>query len=134
MFALVQAGSLSVFLRDRRGRSNLTALDGTPPHPATPLIRHHSHTGFPVRLTTPPWSMAQRDAAVARGPHTSAYSYRDFLRQELAEMVDRATWIVLPYSALRHLPNLRVSPMGVVPQNERRPRPIVDYSFSGVNA
>jgi hypothetical protein len=48
-------------------------------------------------------------------------------------MVDRATWLVLPYKLLRHLPNLRISPMGVVPQHERRPRPIVDYSFSGVN-
>ena len=48
-------------------------------------------------------------------------------------MVDRATWVVLPYHHLRHLPNLRVSPMGVVPQHERRPRPIVDYSFSHVN-
>ena len=49
-------------------------------------------------------------------------------------MVNRATcWLVLPYHVLRHLPNLRISPMGVVPQHERRPRPIVDYSFSGVN-
>jgi hypothetical protein len=51
----------------------------------------------------------------------------------LADMVDRATWIVLPYHLVRHFPNLRVSPMGVVPQHERRPRPIVDYTFSGVN-
>jgi hypothetical protein len=48
-------------------------------------------------------------------------------------MVDRATWMVLPYARLRELRNLRISPMGVVPQHERRPRPIVDYSFSGVN-
>ena len=29
--------------------------------------------------------------------------------------------------------NLRLSPMGVVPQHERRPQTIVDYSFSGIN-
>ena len=84
-------------------------------------------------MSTPAWSLAQRDAAVARGPHTSANTFITFLRDELADMVDRATWVVLPYHTLRHLPNLRVSPMGVVPQHERRPRPIVDYSFSGVN-
>ena len=31
------------------------------------------------------------------------------------------------------LPNLRLSPPEVVPQRDRRPRWIIDYSFSGVN-
>ena len=70
---------------------------------------------------------------MTRGPHHSSFQHIDFLRDELADMVDQATWLVLPYARLRHIPNLRISPMGVVPQNERRPRPIVDYSFSGVN-
>ena len=48
-------------------------------------------------------------------------------------MVDRATWMVLPYHRLRELRQLRLSPMGVVPQHSRRPRPIVDYTFSGLN-
>jgi hypothetical protein len=34
---------------------------------------------------------------------------------------------------VRHLPNLRLSPTGVAPQRDRRPRPIVDYTFSKVN-
>eukprot|EP00980_Cylindrotheca_fusiformis_P030443 scaffold24817_cov211-Cylindrotheca_fusiformis.AAC.1 len=69
-----------------------------------------------------------------RGPHKSSYEYQDFLREELADMVDSATWMVLPYSEVAQLPNLRISPMGVVPQHERRPRPIVDYSYSGLNS
>ena len=85
-------------------------------------------------MKTPPWTLAQRDAAVLRGPHKSSQDFITFLRDELADMVDRATWVVLPYRSLRLIPNLRISPMGVVPQHERRPRPIVDYSFSGVNA
>ena len=84
-------------------------------------------------MQTPPWTLAQRDTAVRRGPHQSSIQYRAFLRDELADMVERATWIVLPYHQLRHMRNLRISPMGVVPQHERRPRPIVDYSFSQVN-
>ena len=125
--------SLRDFIRYRRGNSNLTDMTTIDHHPARPLLQHLATTGFPARMTTLPWSMPQRDAAVTRGPHRSSYQYITFLRDELADMVDRATWLVLPYQLLRHLPNLRVSPMGVVPQHERRPRPIVDYSFSGVN-
>ena len=86
-------------------------------------------------MSTPHWTAAQCDAAVRRGPHKSSFEHLEFLGNELADMVeDRATWLVLPYNVMRHFPNLRVSPMGVVPQLERRPRPIVDYSFSGLNA
>jgi hypothetical protein len=102
-------------------------------HPATHLLRRLGRSGAPVVLTTPPWPDQQKDAAVARGPHSSAHDFADFLREELADMVDKGTWLVLPYSQLRHLRDLRISPMGVVPQHERRPRPIVDYSFSAVN-
>ena len=48
-------------------------------------------------------------------------------------MVDAGQWLVLPYRSIRHLPGLRLSPMGVVPQRDRRPRPIVDYTYSQVN-
>ena len=127
-----QFPSLHAFIRARRGASNLTTVPHLH-HPAKPLLQHLSTIGFPAQFSSDPWSLQQKDDAVLRGPHQSSYQYIDFLRDELADMVDRATWIVLPYSRLRHLPNLRISPMGVVPQNERRPRPIVDYSFSGVN-
>ena len=40
---------------------------------------------------------------------------------------------MVPFLSVRHWRNLRVSPLGVVPQRDRRPRLIVDYSFSGVN-
>jgi hypothetical protein len=52
----------------------------------------------------------------------------------MADMVDKAQWIVLPYSLVDHFPALRISPIGVVPQHERRPRTIVDYTYSGFNA
>ena len=84
-------------------------------------------------LTTSPWTQEQKDSAIQRGPHKSAHEYMDFLREELTDMVDRATWMVLPYRHLRELCELRISSMGVVPQHERRPRPIVDYSYSNVN-
>ena len=40
---------------------------------------------------------------------------------------------MLPYHEVRDLPGLRKSPLGVVPQRDRRPRLIVDYTFSNVN-
>ena len=51
----------------------------------------------------------------------------------MADMIRKGYWVVLPYHLVRHLPNLRISPMGAVPQRERRPRIIMDYSFSNVN-
>jgi hypothetical protein len=74
-----------------------------------------------------------RDQAVSRGAHKLATEHIDFLRDEMADMVDRATWMALPYHWLRKLRHLCISPIGVVPQHERRPRLIVDYSFSGIN-
>lgn len=124
--------SFENFVRERRGAGNLTDLSNLK-HPAIPLLRHLSTQGYPVHMSTPPWTTSRNDAAVQRGPHKSAITYRDFLRDELADMVERATWLVLPYHLVRHFTKLRVSPMGVVPQHERRPRPIVDYTFSGVN-
>ncbi len=48
-------------------------------------------------------------------------------------MINKGQWIVLPFSAVQHLPGLRVSPPGVVPQRERRPRWICDYSWWNIN-
>lgn len=42
-------------------------------------------------------------------------------------------WTVLPLASALTLPHLRLSPLGVVPQRNRRPRLIVDYTYSGVN-
>jgi hypothetical protein len=42
-------------------------------------------------------------------------------------------WAVLPYEAVRRLPHLRLAPAGVVPQRDRRPRPIMDYSYYSIN-
>ena len=49
----------------------------------------------------------------------------------MADMVEQQFWFVLPYELVADLPQLHISPMGVVPQRERRDRPIVDFSFSG---
>jgi hypothetical protein len=60
-------------------------------------------------------------------------SYIEFLHEEFADMIAKSQWVILPANAVKDLPGLRISPPGVIPQRERRPRWIVDYSFSGVN-
>jgi hypothetical protein len=86
-----------------------------------------------VVLTTTPWDESRINAAVNRGPHKSAKDHSAFLHTEMADMIDKNQWLVFPFSQVRNLPNLRVSPIGVVPQRDRRPRTIVDYSYSGIN-
>ena len=68
-----------------------------------------------------------------RGPHPSTALYLHFLENDMADMIRKGYWVVLPYHLVRHLPNLQISPMGAVPQREHCPRIIVDYSFSSVN-
>ena len=48
-------------------------------------------------------------------------------------MIKKGQWAILPASVALGLEGLRVSPPGVVPQRDRRPRWICDYTFSDVN-
>ena len=48
-------------------------------------------------------------------------------------MCKRRHTMVLPFSAVKRLRGVRISPPGVVPQHDRRPRTICDLTFSGVN-
>jgi hypothetical protein len=58
---------------------------------------------------------------------------REFICDGTLDLCRQRYWAVLPYDQVRHRPNLLVSPLGVVPPCDRRPRLIVDYIFSGVN-
>jgi hypothetical protein len=103
------------------------------PHSAAPILSTLRSTGAPANLSSAQWTEAQRDAAIRRGPHKGTTEHIDFMRSEFFDMANAGQWLILPYSAIRHLPNLRLSPTGVVPQRDRRPRPIVDYTFSEIN-
>jgi hypothetical protein len=74
-----------------------------------------------VTLSTPPWTDQQRDDTLGRGPHKSPVEFADFLcEEELLDFFKKGFRMVLPYGLLqkhKHLiGNLRISPMGVVPQ------------------
>ena len=68
-----------------------------------------------------------------RGNHQSAHAFTEFLRSEMGDMRKKGMFVVVPYHLVRHHKQLRISPLGCVPQRDRRPRMINDYTFSGVN-
>ena len=68
-------------------------------------------------MDTPPGK-----CALNRGPHKSCFEHLDFLKEEFLDMIAKGQWLVLPAHAVKNLPGLRLSPPGVIPQRDRRPR------------
>jgi len=122
----------SAFVRKIRDSSDLTTLENVK-HPAKRLLKHYKYRGAPVKFSTPPWSSERVSQALARGAHKSCLAHQEFLHEEFADMIAKSQWVILPASAVKDIPDLRISPPGVIPQRDRRPRWICDYSFSGVN-
>jgi hypothetical protein len=90
--------------------------------------------GAPVVLSSAPWSAEIKQERYERGPHKSAHEYVEFLGTEFLDFLKKGYWMLLPYTEVEFMIDVRYSPLGVVPQRERRPRVIVDYSFYAVNA
>ena len=118
----------------RRGLSNIAADVKHLPHKAARLLEHLRRRGAAVPMATPPWDTWQSAAAIQRGPHQSSDGEREFVATEMLALCAQGYWVVLPFDIARQLQHLRISPLGVVPQRDQRPRLIVDYTFSGVNA
>jgi hypothetical protein len=112
-----------------------TAAIHTIRHTAAPYLHRLMKSGVPAPSSAAPWSKAKLHQVYSRGPHASAlHQFRSFLFEVMLDMVKKCYWIVLPFSALRHFAHLKLAPAGVVPQCTHRPRPIIDYTFTDVNA
>ena len=109
VYNLGSAGSWESFVCAFRGRSYLAESLASVDHPAIPLLSLWRDHGVPVLSTSPPWSPSMLDACVRRGCHRSATQHASFLRDEMAEFIESGFWAVLPYHAVRHLPNLQLS-------------------------
>jgi len=130
------------FIRDIRGRGDLnrgtTALRN---HPAKPLVEHLAKRGAPAFLQTKPWGEPRRQQVLRRGPHKSCQDHLEFLRAEMLSFARKSFWTLLPYRLWRKkmlkeggaLLNTRLSPPGVIPQRDRRPRWIIDYTYYLLN-
>jgi hypothetical protein len=77
--------------------------------------------------------MHQKQEAPKRGPHQSVNVHNAFLRGEFVEMIKKKQWILLPAKLVLTGAELRLSPLGVLPQRGRHPRSIIDYSFYHMN-
>ena len=131
--AFQTAPSWNAFINSMRGPPDIASGIQHLNHPAKELLHRLQRSGVPVLQRSPPWTQEQKHAAMQRGSHPSANSHTDFLRDEMADMVQQRFWIVLPYDLLQHIPALKLSPLGVIPQRDRRHRVIVDFTFSNVN-
>lgn len=123
----------SHLVKSFRGPSKIASTVKDLPHPASALLCHLRKTGASARFSTKPWGPERIHQAIQRGCHQSALGHSEFLFNEMADMIEKGQWLVLPAKLATTLPNLRISPIGIVPQHERRPRTIVDYTYSGVN-
>ena len=84
-------------------------------------------------MKTAPWSAERIDDVLRRGPRQSSHLGIEFLREEYADMMDKEQWTALPTSLVKDILRIRLSPLGLVPQRNRRDRMISDYCFFGVN-
>jgi hypothetical protein len=87
----------------------------------------------PVLTSSKPWSDDLKDSHVERGCHRSANKHSAFLREEMSKFIDNRFWAVVPYSAVRHLPQLQLSPAVVKEERERKPRLLCDHSWNPIN-
>jgi Reverse transcriptase (RNA-dependent DNA polymerase). len=130
--SLLQKLGWKKFVQARRHRKDLATLPFD--HPVKRLLKHYREHGVPVKVSTCPWTKEQLNHAMTRGAHKSCQEHLGFLSEEFVDMIQKGRWTILPYSVVKDLSNLRLSPPGVVPQRDRRPRWIVvDYSFYGIN-
>ena len=132
---LACASSWREFVNGVRGKSYLAASIDNIPHTARNYLQQLRDHGTQVRLDDPPWDTTKISLSAERGAHPSALVHRQFLRGEFADFIEAGFWVVLPLKQLLALPDadLRLSPMAVKDEFNRRPRVIIDHTWFGVN-
>jgi hypothetical protein len=123
------AASWEDFVTQFRGRSYLSPDLQDLDHPAAELLRQWRDEGVPVNSTSPPWTDDQKDLCIRRGCHQSATQHSAFLRDEMAEFIESKFWVVLPYTQVRHLQQLMLTPAAVKEERARKPRLLCDHSW-----
>ena len=121
------------FVRQKRVCSDLASLQNVH-HSGKCLLTKLKIRGATVRFHTQEWSRENISTTLARGSHKSCMEYLKFLHEEFTDMIQKGQWVILPANSVVDLPGLQISPPGVIPQRERRPHWICDYTWYGVNA
>ena len=101
-------------------------------HPAADLLLDYATNGCPT-LTGSPWTIAQMQTAIDRGPHVSALVPEAMaqLDLEVRDKVANGQARIVAWDTISRCPppQLKVSPIAMVPHKSRPYRAILDLSF-----
>lgn len=101
-------------------------------HPAAAALLAFATGGYPTR-TGADWTLAQIRAAITRGPHISAFKPAAMaqLDSEVAEKVKHKQARLIQWADIKHspLPQLKISPVAMVPHKSWPFWAILDLSF-----
>ena len=101
-------------------------------HPAAPLLIDFATLGCPTE-TGQPWTIPQMQAAIDRGPHKSTLleDARTQLRAEVMEKITKGQAKLVQWDDIKHdpPPQLKISPVAMIPHKSRSYRAILDLSF-----
>jgi hypothetical protein len=101
-------------------------------HPAADLLTEYATLGCPTEMGKP-WTREQIEAAITRGPHISALDPEAAaqLRAEVDEKVKLGQARLVMWDDIRHNPppQLKISPIAMIPHKSRKFRAILDLSF-----
>jgi hypothetical protein len=101
-------------------------------HPFAPTL-HEWEKGVPVDCGKD-WSRETIGLAIAKGPHASALTpdARKLVLEDVAYQVDAGFSRIITWDSIKDNPpaKLKISPLAVVPQTNRRGRLILDLSFA----
>ena len=102
-------------------------------HPAAELLLEYAMKGCPAQ-TGKQWTRDELQSAIDKGPHVSAL-VPDAMRQlqlEVEEKVAKGQVRVVEWDDIKHNPppELKISPIAMIPHKSRAYRAILDLSFS----
>jgi hypothetical protein len=113
-------------------RNNMCPANLATYHPAAHVLLEYATKGCPTN-TGAPWSRQLMQAAIDKGPHVSALIPEaiDQLHSEVAEKVISGQARVVRWDDIKHdpPPQLKISPLAMVPHKSKPFRAILDLSF-----
>ena len=102
-------------------------------HPAGDMLDEWAQFGCPT-MTGNPWTIAEMQAAIDRGPHKSAMTPEaiQHFAQEVHEKLKSKQARIIRWDDIKHNPppQLKISPIAAIPHKSKAYRSILDLSFS----
>eukprot|EP00984_Skeletonema_dohrnii_P012353 scaffold4995_cov113-Skeletonema_dohrnii-CCMP3373.AAC.1 len=101
-------------------------------HPAAATLLEYASGGCPT-LTGNNWTREMIEEAIERGPHVSATSAEaiEYFKSEIEQKVAAGQAKVVEWDSIKDNipPELKISPLALVPHKSRKFRAILDLSF-----